>query len=159
MSTQQGLTLLELVVVVSIFGIIASLAIPSFIASIDQARLKLVVETLRSDLLDAQRTVLAHGAGGSASASFVDGSNWSYSFSGSKSISRDYTQFSGSATMTSSFAGDAFTITQKTQNHQTAAPTGSITISNTQASVVISQSAVGLISVCSNDSMGYPGCS
>ena len=81
---QKGLTLLELLVVVAIIGILASIAVPSFTSSISQARLKLVVETLRSDLLDAQRNVLAHGAAGTAIVTFVDGSAWSYTISGSK---------------------------------------------------------------------------
>lgn len=156
--TQHGLTLLELVVVIAILGIIASFAVPSFTSSIAQARLKLVVETLRSDLLDAQRLVLAQGAAGSATASFVDGASWSYNFTGSKSLARDYSQFAGSVTMTSNFTGDTFTITQKTQNHQSAATVGSITVGNSVASITVSQSSAGIISVCSNDGIGYPGC-
>ncbi|MDB2378813.1 prepilin-type N-terminal cleavage/methylation domain-containing protein [Luminiphilus sp.] len=156
--TQHGITLIELVVVIAIMSIIASVAVPSFTSSIAQARLKLVVETLKSDLIDAQRSVLAHGAAGSATTTFVDGSSWSYTITGSKSLSRDHSQFSGSVTMTSSFASDTFTITQKTQNHQEAATVGSIVINNSDASVTISQSAAGMITVCSNDSMGYPSC-
>ena len=156
--TQRGLTLLELVVVVAILGIIASVAAPSFTSSIAQARLKLVVETLRGDLLDAQRLVLAHGAAGNADVTFVDGSSWSYTISGSKSLSRDHSEFSGSVTMTSGFTSDTFTITQRTQNHQDAATVGSIVINNTDATVTIAQSAAGFITVCSNDSMGYPSC-
>lgn len=143
---------------VAIIGIIASFAVPSFTSSIAQARLKLVVETLRSDLLDAQRSVLAHGAAGTATVTFVDGSSWSYTISGSKSLSRDHSEFSGSVTMTSGFTSDTFTITQKTQNHQEAATVGSIVVNNTDASVTISQSAVGIITVCSDNSMGYPSC-
>ena len=158
MKSQTGLTLLELVFVMAIMGIIASFAVPSFNSAIAQARLKLVVETLRSDLIDAQRSVLAHGAAGTATVTFVEGSSWSYTISGSKTLLRDHSQFSGSVTMTSSFAGDTFTITQKTQNHQEPAPASNILISNANASVTISQSAVGMITVCSNDSMGYPSC-
>ncbi|MDB2660795.1 prepilin-type N-terminal cleavage/methylation domain-containing protein [Luminiphilus sp.] len=158
MKSQTGLTLLELVVVMAIMGIIASFAVPSFNSSIAQARLKLVVETLRSDLLDAQRRVLAHGAAGNATVTFVDGSSWSYTISGSKSLSRDHSQFSGSVTMTSTFSGDTFTITQKTKTHQEPAPASDIVISNATASVTISQSAAGIITVCSNDSTGYPSC-
>ena len=155
---QSGVTLLELVVVIAIMGIIASFAVPSFTASIAQARLKLVVETLRSDLIDAQRSVLAHGAAGTATTTFVDGSSWSYTITGSKSLSRDHSQFSGSVTMTSSFASDTFTITQRTQNHQDAATVGNIVVNNTDSSVTVSQSAVGVITLCSNDGMGYPAC-
>jgi len=155
---QKGLTLLELLVVVAIIGIIASFAVPSFTSSIAQARLKLVVETLRIDLIDTQRSVLAHGAAGAATVTFVDGLSWSYSISGSKSLSRDHSQFSGSVTMTSGFTSDSFTVTQKTQNHQQAATVGSVVINNTDASVTISQSAAGIITVCSNDGMGYPSC-
>lgn len=158
MKHQKGLTLLELLVVVTIIGILAAIAVPSFTSSISQARLKLVVETLRSDLVDAQRSVLAHGAAGTATVTFVDGSSWSYTISGSKSLSRDHSEFSGSVTMTSGFTSDTFTITQKTQKHQEAAAVGSIIVNNTDASVTISQSAVGIITVCSDDSMGYPSC-
>ena len=63
---QNGVTLLELVVVLAIMAIIASFAVPSFTASIAQARLKVLVETLRSDLIDAQRSVLAQGAAGTS---------------------------------------------------------------------------------------------
>ena len=143
---------------VAIIGILASIAVPSFNSSIAQARLKLVVETLRSDLVDAQRSVLAHGAAGTATVIFVDGSSWSYTITGSKSLDRDHSEFTGSVTMTSGFTNDTFTITQKTQNHQEAATVGSIVVNNTDASVTISQSAVGFITVCSDDSMGYPSC-
>lgn len=155
---QSGVTLLELVVVLAIMGIIAGFAVPSFAASIAQARLKLVVETLKSDLIDAQRSVLAHGAAGTATTTFVDGSSWSYTITGSKSLSRDYSQFSGSVTMTSSFASDTFTITQRTQNHQDAATVGDIIVSNNDSSVTVSQSAVGAITLCSDDGVGYPAC-
>jgi prepilin-type N-terminal cleavage/methylation domain-containing protein len=155
---QNGVTLLELVVVVAIMGIIASFAVPSFTASIAQARLKLVVETLRSDLIDAQRSVLAQGAAGTATTTFVDGPGWSYTITGSKSLSRDHSQFSGSVTMTSSFTSDTFTITQRTQNHQDTATVGTIVVSNADSSITVSQSAVGAITLCTNDGTGYPAC-
>jgi prepilin-type N-terminal cleavage/methylation domain-containing protein len=155
---QNGVTLLELVVVLAIMAIIASFAVPSFTASIAQARLKVLVETLRSDLIDAQRSVLAQGAAGTATTTFVDGSSWSYTVTGSKSLSRDHSQFSGSLTVTASFANDTFTITQRTQNHQDAATEGNIVVSNADSSVTLSQSAVGAITLCSNNNMGYPAC-
>jgi prepilin-type N-terminal cleavage/methylation domain-containing protein len=156
--TQQGITLIELVVVIAIMGIIAGFAVPSFSGLIAQARLKLVIETLRSDLLDAQRRTLAHGAAGEATVAFVYGSTWSYVISGSKSLSRDHSQFAGSVTLTSSFTNDTFTITQKMQHHQQASTLGNIQVSNSDASATVSQSASGVISVCSNDSMGYAAC-
>lgn len=156
--TQHGITLIELVVAIAIMGIIASFAVPSFTGLIAQARLKLVIETLRGDLLDAQRRVLAHGAAGTATTTFVDGSNWSYTITGSKSLSREYSQFAGSVTLTSNFGSDTFTITQQMQNHQEPSTPGSIAVSNSDASATVSQSATGVISVCSNAGMGYPAC-
>jgi type IV fimbrial biogenesis protein FimT len=49
-TTQQGLTLIELMIVIAIIGILATLAVPSFTGLFEASRLKGAVETLTSDL-------------------------------------------------------------------------------------------------------------
>ena len=158
LNTQAGLTLLELLVAMAILSIIASFAIPSFTSSIAQARLKLAVETLKTDLRDAQRKTLAAGASGNTTVTFVDGENWSYAISGNKTLTRYASEFPGGISLTSDFPGDSFSITQKTQNHQDLASESDIVLTNSQGSVTVSQSATGLISACSDDGLGYVPC-
>jgi len=50
----SGFTLLELMIVVAIIGVIASMAAPSFLNTIERTRLKEAAESLKSDLLFAK---------------------------------------------------------------------------------------------------------
>ncbi len=51
---QHGLTLLELVIAIAMVALVASLALPSFGSAAERGRLKLVAETLASDLAEAR---------------------------------------------------------------------------------------------------------
>ena len=60
---QSGLTMIELMVTVSIIGILAALALPSFNSVINQNRVRLVVDTVVGDFRQAESLAQAAGAG------------------------------------------------------------------------------------------------
>ena len=154
----QGFTLLELLVSVTIIGIIAAFAVPSFNSSLERGRLRLVAETLRADLRDAKRMTLAKGASGSSTIAFTDGTSWAYSISGNKSLSRSSSDFASGIAVTSSFSGDAFTVTYLQQALLATSIVVNLNISNSEGSITVGQDSAGRIYMCSNSGMGYPSC-
>jgi type IV fimbrial biogenesis protein FimT len=54
MNPRRGLTLLELVIALAMLAIVASMAVPSFGAAADRARLRNAAETLAADLAEAR---------------------------------------------------------------------------------------------------------
>ena len=153
---QRGFTLLELMVVVAIIAILASIAIPSFTSSLEQARLRLVVETLVTDLRQAQRDVLANGASGTATISFTTGEQWEVEkylgASGTNELSRSYSEFAAGIELSTSFSPPEVS-TSLTNIRQFADSTaGNIAFCNSVGKVTISHSTTGIWSVGTLDS-------
>lgn len=153
---QGGLTLLELMVVVAIIAILASIAVPSFSSSIEQARLRLVVETVVTDLRQAQRDVLATGASGTASISFTTGAQWSVDKDlggdGSTELSRGYADFAAGIELSTSFSPAEVSISQATLRQFGDSTAGNIAFCNSVGKVTISQTSTGVWSVGTLDS-------
>ncbi|MCF8167759.1 MAG: GspH/FimT family protein [Rhodoferax sp.] len=72
----RGVTLVELLVVVGLIAVLASLAAPSFTDSIDKYRLKGAAETLQADLQLARMMALRNGQ--NVHLNVATGASWCY---------------------------------------------------------------------------------
>lgn len=76
-----GFTLLEAMIVVAIVGILAAIAVPSFQGMIERDRLKLVVESLKSDMQFARTEAIKQSNDIIVSRTTGDAGAWCYGLS------------------------------------------------------------------------------
>jgi len=74
---QLGLTLLEVMIALAMLAIVASLALPSFGAAAERARLKSAAETLAADIADARFEAAQRGQ--AFNIDFKTGADWCWS--------------------------------------------------------------------------------
>lgn len=60
-SSESGLTVLELLIAITILGILAAIAIPSLLNLVDEAKINLLSEQVRQSLKQAQQQAIADG--------------------------------------------------------------------------------------------------
>lgn len=170
-----GFTLAELLIIITILGILVTIAIPSYVAFINQKRLKVATEDLYNFIKASQSKGL--NLPSSYYMSIKPGTSWCYGLSDSstcdcstsnsctldgidtKAQSTDYsgeslslsvTGFNGSST-------DPYILFEGSRG--TIANAGTITFTtSTRLTTTIRTNEQGLVSICSNSVRGYPLC-
>ena len=156
---QSGFTLVELMIVITIIGILAAIAVPSFSDMIERNRLKEAVESLKSDLMFARTEAIKRSA--NINVTIVGTSSWCYGINddntacacgtagdcGIKAV--DGGQFQGTAIEVDDTIFDF--------RRGTASAMGS-TISTSNFSARVRVSNTGRVTVCSANLGGYDAC-
>ena len=148
-----GFTLIEILIVISIIGIVAAIATPSFIKSIERAKLKSVSELLSADLKWAKTEAIRTNQ--NITIDFTDGVNgtWSYAISPTvpaKNVAgSSYADFSA-ITMSNTFASSD-TVFEAVRGR---AQAGSATFTSTNYSIDVRVSVLGRIRICSTTGFG-----
>ena len=166
----KGFTMTEAMVVVALIAVLAAIALPIFSASLERQRLRNAVELLVSDMRLARTSAESQGARGSSVVELTvdsgDSSVWSYTVTNDLNgtlLSRSSSDLTGEIAMQVSDFGDSdgdgktdivFTSVRGLDSDAD----GEISLMIGSTSAVVSRNLLGLISVCSNSSLGYASC-
>jgi type IV pilus assembly protein PilE len=120
---QRGLTLIEIMVTVAILGIVAAIALPSYTAYVQRARVPPALEGLNAFFtrMEQRYQDVGNYANGAACAVAIPSVN---SFTLSCAISNGGQGFTATATGTGAMAGYAYTINHQGARATTAHPRG-----------------------------------
>ncbi|NOR70087.1 MAG: prepilin-type N-terminal cleavage/methylation domain-containing protein [Methylomarinum sp.] len=176
----RGFTLIELMIVIAIVGIIASMAVPSFQDTLERNRLKEAAESLKSDLMFIRTEAIKKSNNITVNRSTGNNGGWCYGFDNT-GFACDCTETDAANITTSSNAGycsakrtvgfsntnliSVFPVSGNstfdfrrgtTGNHNTC-------FSTTSYKIKVTTSTAGRVLICSNtDSFamaGFPDCS
>ena len=167
---QSGVTFIEVLVAVAVIGILASVALPSFTSSIQKNRLRLLVDTVVTDLREARTLSRSAGPGNSIGLEIINpGVSWSYEVSHSRSgvlRAREADDFEGAHALSVTSLDFADKDSDGNRdirftflNTIDADGAGTLVLSMSAMEVRVTRNLVGLVSVCATSAeLGYPSC-
>ena len=164
----QGVTLVELMVVIAIIGIIAGLAVPSYQDLLERNRLKQVVESLKSDMQFARTEAIKRSQKVVFSPTTGNKGAWCYGLNptapctcgtagscGIKTVAGS--GFSAAVSMTASTGSSTFDFRRGTPSTTT-----NVTFASTKYTARVNLNEAGRVRICTPSGTtglpGYPSC-
>jgi type IV fimbrial biogenesis protein FimT len=162
----KGVTLIEAMVAIAILAILGSIGIPSFMNTMDRARITGVADNLLTNIKLVQTE--ASKTNQNATITFTPGANWSYTTNTTPAISVTGGEYRGTSItsgtqLTAASNVLTFEPRRNTLIPRAAAGAGPITLLTIQSarghSVSFTVASNSAIVVCTNSSLrGYPAC-
>ena len=165
---QRGVTLIEVLVVVTIIGILASFAIPSYQDTIERNRLKQAAESLKSDLQLARTEAIKRSQDIAISRSPGNAGAWCYGLNIASACTCSTAGSCSIKTVSGSDFSNAVTMDASASNNSTfdfrrgTIGANGVTFSTAHYAARVIFSSAGRIRICtpsgSTGLPGYPAC-